>query len=415
MPPYPRQSPEERPSLQSSFHASRGNDHHSYSSRDTQPPGGAASNGSQQPKQLTQRRWSFVLEDLPGRVTRSFHSVNYGYIVRLSALVAGVAGVGYCIHRALVKSQEGKPLAQRWHWCAPTVAATLIDKKQIEGSNMYYYRFALPHSYDYAGYEPISSVQVHIGKLRGMSGVKRWYTPISHPEERGIIEFAIKDCDPGRMSSRLRRLAIGDQVTLGRWMREFRYDSAVHKEIGMICSTGGASVALQMLSYLDKQPTNRTCVSLLYCHTNPFDIPFRREFQDFSARDNRFEVAFNVMGVGMEAYAEPEKKLGALNLRPGQNLFRGSIDPDTVSRTMPPPSRPAPAGSSSSALYRPSLLVCCPQSMMTFLCGKVSTIGHTTYWQGPAYKYYTGFLSSMGYQRKQVYKFGVSKHFMAIQ
>lgn len=348
-------------------------------------------------------------------IRRTLNSIHYGYAARVSLALGVTCVAGYAFYRGvLVRSQESKPLAQRWWLFSPPVPVTLIDRQQIEGTNMYYYRFALPHSYDYAGFDPISSVQIRSGKVRGLSSVQRWYTPISHPEERGIIEFAIKDCDPGRMSARLRGLGIGDQVYLGRWMREFRYDADRHKEIGLVCSTGGASVALQLMNYLDKQPMNSTCVSLLYCHTAPLDIPFRREFQDFAARDNRFSVKFNVLGIGMDAYKNPTAVLPE-GLVPGKTLFSGNLHPDTIRRCMPPPVRVENGPDGTPITYRPPLLVCGPQSMLTFLCGKVSTIGHTTYWQGPFYKYYTGFLRDLGYERKQVYKFGVSKHFMAIQ
>lgn len=364
-------------------------------------------------------RWSFLLQDVPRMIRRSLNSVHYGYAARLALVVGVSAGSGYAFYKGvLVKSQETKPLAQRWYLFSPSVPITLLDRKQMEGTNMYYYRFALPNSYDYAGFDPISSVQIHSGKQRGLSSVSRFYTPVSHPNERGIIEFAIKDCDPGRMSARLRGLGIGDQVYLGRWMKEFRFNPEVHKEIGVICSTGGASVALQLLHYLDKQPAVQTCVSILYCHATPFSIPFRREFQDFADRDNRFSVKFNVLGIGMEAYKEPEKHLPQ-GLTLNKNLFVGNLQPEMVRQSMPPPVRSAVEkhadGTEKFTAVRPQLLVCGPQSMLTFVCGKVSTIAHWTYFQGPFYKFYTGFLHDMGYDRRQVYKFGVSKHFMAIQ
>lgn len=379
-------------------------------------------------------RWSFVLQDLPHIVRRAVYDVQYGYVARVGLVAAGALTTIWAVYFSLARIQKEKPLAQRWWIFSPSVPVTLIERKQVDGSNMYWYRFALPNSYDYAGYEPISSVEIRSGEVGSLSSVKRWYTPISHPEERGIIEFAIKDCDPGRMSARLRNLKVGDQVHLGRWMKEFRYNPNQHQHIGLICTTGGASVALQLLYYLDRQPMYPTCLSLLYCNSSPFDIPFRRLFQEFEKRDNRFSVKFNVMSMGIEAYKDPEKILPN-GLIPGKNLFTGNLSPNTIQKTMPPPLVPlkwSGAGENavdknslrknrgSSALAkcntcRPPLLICGPQSMLTFVSGKVSTIGHLTYWQGPFYKYYTGFLGDLGYERKQVYKFGVSKHFMAIQ
>lgn len=363
------------------------------------------------------RRWSFLLQDIPRIVSRSLNSFRFGYAARLACFVAVAGGSGYGFYQGvLVRSQADKPLAKRWWLCSPAVPITLVERRQIDESNMYYYRFSLPHAYDYAGYDPISSVQICSGKVGGLSSLQRWYTPISHPEERGFIEFVIKDCDPGRMSARIRSLRIGDQAYLGRWMKEFRFDPQKHRDLGIICSTGGASIALQLINYLDRRPMIPTRVSLLYCHNSPIGIPFRKEFQEYAFQDSRFSVFFNASGIGIDRFRNPQA-MSTEGLELDKNLFLGNISPQTVLKAMPPPIKKVDSGSllNGSETYRPSILICGPQSMLTFLCGKVSTIGHTTYWQGPFYKFYTGFLSDLGYTREQVYKFGVSKHFMAIQ
>ncbi|KAG5510389.1 hypothetical protein GH5_06586 [Leishmania sp. Ghana 2012 LV757] len=359
------------------------------------------------------RRWSFILQDIPGVVQGILNDVNKGYVARVAAVTATVFGVSYAVYKLVLQpTQQRRPLAKRWSWCSPPVPITLVEKNREKGSNMFVYRFALPNSYDYAGYEPVSSVRMISGRVWGLSSLSRWYTPISHPDERGFIEFAVKDCDPGRMSARLRHLEPGDIVYLGRWMREFPYKPNTLKEVGMVCTTSGASVALQLMNVLDKNKADDTTLRLLYCHHTAADIPFKCTlFKEYEERNkSRIQVSYNVLAGG-------RRKGSAAPIE--QNMFVGNIDPETIAAALPPPVRVVEAlagggGDTASQLvpYRPQLLICGPQSMLAFLCGRVSSIGNYTYWQGPFYRY-GGFLKDMGYTRSQVYKFGVSTHFIA--
>ncbi|KPI84405.1 Nadh-cytochrome b5 reductase-like protein [Leptomonas seymouri] len=360
-------------------------------------------------------RWSFVLQDVPHNVYRVLNDVNRGYVARVAALFGLTCGVSYAVyHWILVPTQQRRPLAQRWSWLSPPVPITLLEKSREEGSNMFVYRFALPNSYDYAGYEPVSSVRMMSGHVRELSSLSRWYTPISHPDERGHIEFAIKDCDPGRMSARLRYLEPGDVVYLGRWMREFPYKPNTLKEVGMVCTTSGASVALQLMSVIDKNKSDQTNLSVLYCHHTITDIPFRASlFKHYEERNtDRIKIAYNVLAGGRrKGTAAPMEA----------NVFLGNIGPETIAAALPPPIRVIQEGRSEGSdaslaahptTYRPQLLICGPQSMLLHLCGRVSSFGNYFYWQGPFYRY-SGFLKDMGYTRSQVYRFGVSTHFLA--
>ncbi|TPP39814.1 Oxidoreductase FAD-binding domain family protein [Leishmania donovani] len=353
------------------------------------------------------RRWSFTLQDIPGAVQGMFNDVNKGYVTRVTAAVATAFGMSYAVYTLVLQpTQQRRPLAKRWSWCAPPVPITLVEKNREKGSSMFVYRFALPNSYDYAGYEPVSSVRMMSGNVRELSSLSRWYTPISHPDERGFIEFAIKDCDPGRMSARLRYLEPGDIVYLGRWMREFPYQPNTFKELGVVCTTSGASVALQLMNIMDKNKADDTKLSLLYCHHTATDIPFKDTFfKAYAERNkNRIQVSYNVLAGG-------RRRGSAAPIEP--NMYVGNIDPETIAAALPPPVRIVEAGAgvgsgtaSQLATYRPQLLICGPQSMLAFLCGRVSSFGNYGYWQGPFYRY-SGFLKDMGYTRSQVYKFGI--------
>ncbi|EPY28489.1 cytochrome-b5 reductase [Strigomonas culicis] len=357
------------------------------------------------------RRWSFMLEDLPALARRALNDVNKGYVARLAlATGAGAAGA-YGAYLLLARSQENLPLARRWSLFSRPVPIVLLEKDREEGSDMFIYRFALPHSYDYAGYEPVSSVQVSTTDARGLSGLTRWYTPISHPQARGFISFAIKECDPGRMSSRLRMLEPGDQLYLGRWMKEFSYKEHLARgarDLGLVCTTAGASVALQLMQVIDQDRQDPTRLRVLYCHHTAKGIPFKKDYFDRLQQRNegRIAVAYDVLSLAKQTAAD------GFDL--GVNTFLGNLDPDAIATAMPPPAVLVPAEGGERVARRPYVLVCGPQSMLSYLCGRVSPLGNWTYWQGWPYRY-TGMLRDLGYERQQVYKFGVSTHFLAMR
>ncbi|KEG13640.1 putative NADH-cytochrome b5 reductase [Trypanosoma grayi] len=355
-------------------------------------------------QQCETTRWSYELQDIPSRIRRILNDVNIGYVARLTVVCGITCGMSYALYHAfLVRWQEKRPLAKRSRF-APLVPVTLLEKDKLEGSNMMVLRFALPNSYDYCGYEPVSSVRVTSGILRELSPVSRWYTPISHPDQRGIVEFAIKDCDPGRMAARLRRLERGDRVYLGRWMKEFPYRKNTYGELGIVCTTSGASIALQLMNVLDNDKSDNTKVRLLYCHHTAKSIPFRDVFDAYASRNpDRISAKYDVMSLARQTLAD------GVNL--GENFFLGHIDPSIVEKALPPPITIDPK---TGNVIRPNILICGPQSMLLPLCGRVSSLGNYSYWQGPFYKY-CGFLKDMGYIRSQVYRFGVSTHMLANQ
>ncbi|EPY35919.1 cytochrome-b5 reductase [Angomonas deanei] len=216
------------------------------------------------------------------------------------------------------------------------------------------------------------------------------------------------------MSARLRGLQLGDVVYLGRWMKEFDYRKHLTNaagELGLICTTSGASVALQLMQVIDKNKEDKTKLKVLYCHFTANGIPFKKEYFDkFIERNKeRIRVSYNVLSLG------GKKKEDGFVL--GENTFLGNIDSSTVEATMPPPiiTKQIKGEDEKDVVQarRPYMCVCGPQSMLTYVCGRTSPISNYYYWQGWPYRY-TGFLKDMGYTRDQVYKFGVSTHFLAV-
>lgn len=371
------------------------------------PSGGRAATAEEAARakgaEKEKRRWSFALQDTPSTIRKYIDDVDKGYAIRLSLFVGILCSVGYTTYQYFVYRQRHLPLAQRWGKFSPTVPITLLERTELPGK-MHLYRFALPTPADYAGYEPVSSVRVHSGLVRDMDSISRWFTPVSHPMERGIIEFAIKDADPGRMASRLHHLTTGDVLYLGSWMKEFPYTANKYTDIGVVCSVGGSSVALQLMKVITANENDKTRLSILYCAQSAAALPFENLFLEMSKKHpDRLKVAFNVL-------TRNGRNSTVANGEIPVNL--GLLDHTTLVKSLPPPPVADPVTGVTPDASKTKILVCAPTSLMAPLAGRPSPIWNISYYQGPFYKY-GGMLKEMGYQRSQVYKFGVSTHILA--
>jgi NAD(P)H-flavin reductase len=349
------------------------------------------------------RRWSFAMQDTPATFQKYLDDVDKGYAVRVGLFLGVVCTVGYACYQYFVYRQRHLPLAKRWGMLSPTIPITLLERREIEGK-MHLYRFALPTPADYAGYEPVSSVRVHSGFVRDFDSISRWFTPVSHPSERGIIEFAIKDADPGRMASRLHHLTTGDVLYLGRWMKEFPYTANKYTDIGVICTVGGSSVALQLMKVMTANENDTTRLSILYCAQSAASLPFEDLFVEMSKKHpNTLKIAFNVLTRNGRKSAVANGELP---------MHLGLLDHTTLMKSLPPPPVPDSATGVAPDASKTKILICAPVSLMAPVAGRPTPIGNFTYYQGGFYKY-GGLLKEMGYQRSQVYKFGVSTHVLA--
>lgn len=309
-----------------------------------------------------------------------------GFTARVSA-VAAVGGFGgYALYGVTCRVQERKPLARRW--CPWWTKLTLVEKIQMEpGSDMWLFRFSFPNTFDYAGYEPVSSVMIMSSQDQWWKRKRRWYTPISHPEQRGIIEFAIKLKDPGFMSCILRKLRVGQHVWCGRWMKEYRYKKNEHEEIDFIAGGAGVSPALQLLSVIAADPDDRTRLRLLFCNLNPSATPFYQKLRTLSEQQpHRLAVRFCA---DTGRWPTPE------------DGFTGNLSSDFISRFCNPPTRVV-TKDGESRVVRSQFLVSGPGPFMTYTCGRAQMLPiFQRYIAGP----YLGLLRDMGYGRDQVYQF----------
>ena len=376
-----------------------------------------------------------------------FSHAVFGYALRV-AFASSFAVLSYMVGRRLLCwSEEATPLSkrrfQRW------VPATFIDRTQEGVTDMFVYRFALPNSFDYTGHDCFSSCAINLKNSRNPT--RRFYTPINHPDQRGIIEFAIKHHNPGEMSNKLAACQPGEVVHVGNWISEMPYEPNEFDHLGFIAAGSGITPFLQLLTCALSNPQDKTRFSLLFANDSPEVIPFKSKLLAVQERfPERLSVDFVVtrgtqqtqqvvlpraskalreLGVPLSTVANTRPSATA-NLLSGGAVqstammyddsgsrggaatairsvprtskdyvgYQGFVDRDLILETMPLPNEP-----------RTKLMVCAPSRMMMNLCGNSVQVWRFTYLQGM----YDGILRQMGYARSQVYKFGYTFHPMA--
>ena len=375
----------------------------------------------------------------------------FGFFARVATLLAVLGTACVLLWRSYQWSLENQPLAHRW--LGGWHEITFLERIEQPGSNVAVYRFALPHSYDTLGYTPITSVLLRKDMSTSLvSSCHRWYNPISHPDQRGVVEFAIKLHPTGVFTAgTLMTLEPGQKLYMGGFKQEFDYAANKYDEIGFIAGNSGITPMLQMLTVALTDKDDKTKFSLLYTNRAPSSIPFRRRLEQLQREHpDRFKVTFVCQsevkgcheapmpmatrrlteegmgiplstvklkvpapgevnrinqrnpGAPMMAYDDTDRDTPfvATGVKSGDPSFDGYVqivDRNLVLETMPPPGMP-----------RTKIFVCLNEHHLPGIAGRAQNMwlfGFTKpYWQAPA----GGILGEMGYTWGQLHKFGYS-------
>jgi ferredoxin-NADP reductase len=330
------------------------------------------------------------------------NSKTFGFTAR-AAFLAGVTGVAVTgLYTAGVKFEERKPISKRWfpRW----TEITLLEKFPMEpGTDVWIYRFALPNPYDTLGYEPISSVLVCTPRPSGWyKGKKRWFTPISHPDQRGVVEFAIKLKDPGYMSSYLRGLGLGSKMYLGAWVKEWSWKNNKAPVVEFLTAGIGVTTVLQLLTYVtdeaNKKPVN-TKIRLFSFNPSPVMTPF---FERLCEIEKTYPELFEVQFAGDNGRWD-KHPAGDFAVKKG---WIGVVSRDLVSRWSPSPKviveEKNADGTVTKVEKKKQILVSGPGPFMTYVCGRTVLLPFLNYYTRAPYG---GILKDLGYERSQVYQF----------
>lgn len=225
------------------------------------------------------------------------------------------------------------------------------------------FRFELPSPEHVLGL-PIGQ-HIYLSARIGGSLVVRPYTPTSSDEDLGHMDLVIKvyhaDVHPkfpegGKMTQHLEAMAIGDTIDVrgpgGLLQYEGRGTFAVKedkkgqpktvqaRQVSMIAGGTGITPMLQLVRAVFRDPSDTTCLSLLYANQTEDDILLRAELEEVAAEHpDRFKLWYTV--------DRPNE---------GWAYSSGFISADMIQHALYPPSEDN------------LVLLCGPPPMVNFAC-----------------------------------------------
>ncbi|PSC72155.1 NADH-cytochrome b5 reductase [Micractinium conductrix] len=239
------------------------------------------------------------------------------------------------------------------------------------------FRFALPDAGQEVGL-PVAScllTRAPIGSEKP-DGSRAWvirpYTPISHPDEKGHFDLAIKvyhQPAPGKMSSHIDHLKVGGSLDLkGPLPKMSLADIAKHKRVGMLAGGSGLTPCLQVAEEALRQKLPIE-LSFIFANVSERDIIAKDRLDALAKQHPNFKVHYIV------DKAESTNWKGST----------GYITKELLKEQMPPPAE----GS--------LILVCGPPPMMKAISGDKLP--------DKSQGLLSGMLKDMGYTESMVYKF----------
>eukprot|EP00759_Apiculatamorpha_spiralis_P012908 PhF_6_TR19753/c0_g1_i1/m.28817/K00326/E1.6.2.2; cytochrome-b5 reductase len=307
-----------------------------------------------------------------------------------TSAIAGTCAVGYTSWYAFHSYMDNNyPMAERVGRAFHPVPMRLIERSQ-ETAQTTRYKFQLQNNFDYVG-ATVTSLMVGIPGT--MHALNRWYTPISHPNQRGEVEFLIRLYPAGRLSNLFNLMKVGDYAEVRSCLSEYKYKPNEKKHIGMVAGGVGITPMMQLLTYALNEVGDETKFTLLYCNVTADTIALKKDLDKLAAQHpDRLKIHHNLMS--------PRGALGT-----DLKCTYGLIDAEALS-VLP---KPTEEGT--------QILVCGPNQLMAAVCGRpymgwkvLRSLLPIEYTQGM----YSGLLKQMGYPKSMVYKFGVTEENIVI-
>ncbi|KAG7187971.1 hypothetical protein KM043_013927 [Ampulex compressa] len=284
-------------------------------------------------------------------------------IVTTVAAVGAIVLVGLAIKlcKTWSSSKKRKPLVLLQD---PVVKYSLpLVKKEEISHDTRKFRFGLPSDEHVLGL-PVGQ-HVHLTAKIGEEVVIRSYTPVSSDDDRGYVDLVIKvyfkNVHPkfpegGKLSQHLENLKIGDTIDFrgpsGRLIYQgsgkfsikiLRKEPPVEynmKKVVMLAGGTGITPMLQLIRAMLKDPSDQTCISLLFANQTEKDILLREELDSLAKNYvDRLKVWYTLDTSG-----------------DGWSYSTGHINADMIQKHMFPPSNDT------------IVLMCGPPPMINFAC-----------------------------------------------
>lgn len=125
------------------------------------------------------------------------------------------------------------------------------------------------------------------------NNVIRPYTPVSDLDQTGSFELIIKRYETGKFGNYINGLNLGDTVSFQGPIPKYPWTPNKHKAISLIGGGSGITPLYQLLHVIDKNPEDKTKVTLFYGNKSEDDIILRKEIEAIVAKKpDQFKAYF---------------------------------------------------------------------------------------------------------------------------
>ncbi|EIM83228.1 ferredoxin reductase-like C-terminal NADP-linked domain-containing protein [Stereum hirsutum FP-91666 SS1] len=200
--------------------------------------------------------------------------------------------------------------------------------------------------------------------------VIRPYTPVSQPDEPGVLTLLVKKYDNGVASKYIHELKVGDKLAFKGPLPKYLYKANEFEEVALIGGGSGITPLYQILTHALPDPANKTKFTLIFANLTEEDILLREEFDDLKKKySDKFDVVY--------ALDKPKEDWkGETGHLTGEVLKKYLAKPELGEKV--------------------KVFICGPPGQVNAIAGKKDG-----YQQGPL----GGILKELGYKEDQVYKF----------
>lgn len=123
--------------------------------------------------------------------------------------------------------------------------------------------------------------------------VIRPYTPISSPDQRGSVDFLVKEYPTGKLTPWLSQLKKGDEILVKGPMTKFEYAPGQFDKALFVAGGSGVTPAYQLISHALENKADQTKWTFLFANVTEKDILMRKEWEQLAAANpDRLKVVY---------------------------------------------------------------------------------------------------------------------------
>ncbi|XP_076065564.1 uncharacterized protein LOC143039424 [Oratosquilla oratoria] len=176
---------------------------------------------------------------------------------------------------------------------SPTTWTPLVlESKYDISEKMGSFTFNLSTPTDHTGCLPGQYVKVRV-TINGKNQ-ERYFSPVSKPDDFGKIELVLRFETQGLISQYFKGLNPGDKVDFQGPCGGFEYEASKVEHLTLLASGGGITPGMQLIRCIIDNPKDTTHVTLLYFSENVDEILYRKELDDYAAKNKLLKVIYTL-------------------------------------------------------------------------------------------------------------------------